>query len=136
MEPHAFKTYDYQIDLTHKFTYLGYNITENLSLNSDVDKRMVEDNYNTCLVHNSSVDQTHGDDKDKDGNVQRLHHQHTGVWQLDMGHICKAGEKTSNISLAKYLPYHGHVLARQGDQRRDPDTYWPSPFSDNVGYFG
>ena len=78
---------DYELDVVKQFAYLSSTITDNLSLDTEIDKRDWESSHNTCSPHFTSVDQPQIDSEDQDGSVQYLCRQQTDVRQRDVDHM-------------------------------------------------
>ncbi|KAJ8369124.1 hypothetical protein SKAU_G00091520 [Synaphobranchus kaupii] len=88
---------NYELDVVHQFTYLGSTISNNLSLDTEIDKRIGKAattlaRLTTRVWENPKLCQ------DQDGSVQRLRHQHTALRQRDVGNIRQAREKTEHFS--------------------------------------
>ena len=66
---------DYQLENVDQFTYLGSTLCSNLSLDSEIDKRIGK----ACTSHLASVGESKAHHPHKDSCVQRLHHQHTAI---------------------------------------------------------
>ena len=88
---------DYELKVLHQFTYFGSTITDNLSLDPEINKRDWEGSHNTRSPDIKSVDKPQVDNEDKDGCVQCLHPQHPALWQQDMDHICPSREKAQHF---------------------------------------
>ena len=102
---------NYELDAVCQFTYLGSTITDNLSLDAEINKRIGKAAstlarltarvwtspklsvriqmavYNACVISTLPV------------------------WQRDVDYICRAGEKAQHISPEKHPPYPGNILA-------------------------
>ena len=104
---------DYEVDAVCQFTYLSSTITDNLSLNAEIDKRIGK----AASTHDSSVVKPQAVCEYKDGSLQCLCYQHIAVWQRDMDYVCRAGEKAQRIPPEKHPPYPGNILAGQSNQR-------------------
>ena len=87
---------DYELDVVEQFTYLGSTITDDLSLDTEIDKRIGKA-ATTLARLTSRVDQPQTDSEDQDGSVQCPCRQHT-----DVDHICQTGEKTQFLPLEKH----------------------------------
>ena len=118
MEQPAITIHDYKLDVVEQFTYLGSTITDNLSLDTEIDKRIGK--AATTLANFTSVDQPQTDSEDQDGRVQFLCSQLNDVRQRVVDHICQTGEKTQFLPPEKHRPYLWHILARQSVQHRGP----------------
>ena len=87
MELPAITIDDYELDVVEQFTYLGSTITDNLSLDTEIDERIGKAATTLCSPHFTSVDQPQTDSEDQDGRVQCLCCQHTDVRRRDMDHM-------------------------------------------------
>ena len=110
--PPVITIYDYELDAVCQFTYLGSTITDNLSLDAEIDKRIgkeastlarrtvrvwtspklsVKTNmavYNICVIGTLLY----------------------GSETCEL-HVCRAGEKAQHIPPEKHPPYPRHILA-------------------------
>ena len=92
---------DYELDVVCQFTYLGSTMTDNLSLDAQIDKRIGKAASTLASLIS----------------LQCLCFQHIAVWQRDMDYACLAGEKDQHIPPEKHPPYHvtnTDVLSRTG----------------------
>ena len=100
MELPAITTDDYELDVVEQFAINDYELDvvehhhqQPLPGHWDREEDW-KDIHNTCSPHFTSVDQPQTDSEDQEGRVQCLFCQRTDVWQRDMDHICRTGEKT------------------------------------------
>ena len=87
---------DYELDAVCQFIYLGFTISDNLSMDAENARDRQEDwegSFNSCPSHGSSVNKPQAVCEEKDGGLQCLRYQHIAVWQRDMDYVCLAGEK-------------------------------------------
>ena len=84
---------NYELDAVCQFTYLGSTITDNLSLDAEIDKRIGKEA--STLARLTARVRIHPklSVKTKMVGLQCLCYQHIAVWQRDMDYICRAGEK-------------------------------------------
>ena len=126
MELPAITIDDYELDVVKQCTCLGSTITNNLSSDTEIDKRIGKAATTLACLNFTSVDQPQTDSEDQDGSVQCLCCQH----------ICQTGEKTQFLPSQKHPPYPCHILARQSVQHREPTFQTCSPCSDSAGCVG
>ena len=73
-----------------QFTYLGSTITDNLSLDAEIDKRIWEGSLDSRSSHGSSADKSQAGCADKYGSLQCLCYQHimydSETWTTYAGH--------------------------------------------------
>ena len=126
MELPAVTIDDFELDVFEQFTHLGSTITDNLSLDTDIDKRFRK--AATALARLTSRVWTSRRPSvcDQDGSVQCLCRQHTDIRQRDVDHVCQTGEKTQFLPPEKHPTYPGHISAGQSVQRRGPVPSQPS----------
>ena len=90
---------NYELDAVCQFTYLGSTITDNLSLDAEIDKRIGKAASTLALSHGSSVDKPQAVCEDKDGSLQCLCYQHIAVWQRDMDYIAGQERRLNSFHL-------------------------------------
>ena len=90
---------DYELDAVCQFTYLGSTITDNPSLDAEIDKRIgkAASTLARLTVRVWTVEMPQGIREDKYGCLQCLCYQHIAVWQRDMDCVCRAGDKAQHI---------------------------------------
>ena len=97
---------DYELDVVEQFIHLGSTITDNLSLDTEIDKTIGKA-ATTVVASLHDVDQHQTDSEDKDGSAQCLCRQHTDVRQRHVDHIRQTGEKTQFLPPEKHPSYPG-----------------------------
>ena len=76
---------NYELDAVCQFTYLGSTITDNLSLDAEIDKRI--GSFNSRSSHGSNVDKPQAVSENKDGSLlygNTLLYMAESTWQRDM----------------------------------------------------
>ena len=86
--------HDYELDAVCKFTYLGSTITDNLSLDAEIDKRIGK--AASTLARRMAPVWT---SPKLYGGLYCLCYQHIAVWQRGMDYICRAGEWPNTFHL-------------------------------------
>ena len=104
---------DYELDVVEQFTYLGSTITDNLSLDAEINKRIEKATTTLACLTSRVWTNPKLTVKTQDGSVQRLCRQHTDVRQRDVDHMCQTRKKTQFLPPEKHPLYPGHILARQ-----------------------
>ena len=108
-----------------QFTYLGSTVTDDLSLDTEINQRIGK--AATTLARLTTRVWTNP----KLTRITKMAVYSPCVISTllyAMDHICKTGEKTQHFPHEKPPLYPGHILARQSDQRRDPVPRWPPYF--------
>ena len=85
---------NYELDAVCQFTYLGSTITDNLSLDAEIDKRigMAASTLARLTARVWSSPKLFVKTKKKYGGLQCLCYQHMFVWQRDIDYIYRAGD--------------------------------------------
>ena len=109
---------DYELDAVNQFTYLGSTITDNLSLDAEIDKRIGKAASTLARVTARVWTSPKLSVKTKMAvyNACVITYQHIAVWKRDMDYVCRAGEKAQLIPPEKHPPYPGNILALQSNQ--------------------
>jgi len=105
---------DYELGTVHQLTYLGSTITNNLSLDTEFDKRI--EKVDTTLARLTSRVWTNPKLTTKTGSVHCLRHQHTAIRQRDMDHVRQAGKAFEHLPHEKPPPHAGNIVTRRGAQ--------------------
>ena len=108
---------NYELDAVCQFTYLGSTITDNLSLDAEIDNRIGKAASTLARLTARVWRSPKLSVKTKMAVYNILCYQHIAVWQRDMDYICRAGEKAQLIPPEEHPPYPGHILAGQSNQR-------------------
>ena len=82
---------DCELDAVGQFTYLGSATTDNISLDTEIDKRIGK--AGSTLARLTAVDKPQADCEYIDGGLQCLCYQRIAVWQRDMDYIIYAGQE-------------------------------------------
>ena len=116
---------DYELDAVDQFTYLDSTMTDNLSLDTQIDQR-IEKAATTlaCLTTLMWINPLLTVETKV---TQRLCHQHTVLRQRDMDYLCQTGEKTQNLPLRSIRRILG-TSRKNRVRRRGPVSCWPSQY--------
>ena len=60
----------------------------------------------------------------QDGSVQRLHNQHSPLWQRNVGKVLQTGGQTEQLPHALPPPHPQHSVERQSAKCSGPRTCW------------
>ena len=94
---------DHELDSVCQFTYLGSTITDNLSLDAEINKRIGK--AASTLARLTTRVWT-----SPKLSVKTKMAVYNAVWQRDVDYICRAGEKAQHIPPEKHPPYPGNML--------------------------
>ena len=72
---------DYMLEVVEDFTYLGCTISNNLSLEAEIGKRIGKSSFCHIKTVQEIVGERHADNKHQDLSVQRLRVEHLTMWQ-------------------------------------------------------
>ena len=72
---------DYALEVAEDFTYLGSTISNNLSLEAEIGKRIGKSSFCHIKTVQESVGERYADNKHQDLSVQRLTVEHLNLWQ-------------------------------------------------------
>ncbi|KAL7829755.1 hypothetical protein AOLI_G00306400 [Acnodon oligacanthus] len=64
---------DYELEVVHQFTYLSSTISDNLSLDAEINKRIGKGHNNPSTTDRSHLGKPHADRSNEDGSAQCLH---------------------------------------------------------------
>ena len=119
---------NYKLDAAYQFTYLGSTITDNLSLDAEIDKRIGKAASTLARLTARVWSSPKQSVKTKMAVYKCLCYQHIAVWKRDMDYVCRAGEKAQLIPPEKHPPYPGNILAGQSNQCWCPVLCWSSHY--------
>ena len=111
--PSAISINDHELDVIHDFVYLGSAISDTLSLDTKLNRRIGKAATTMTRLTKKSIEQQQADRAHKDPDLQSLRCEHSPVWQRVLDTACLTGAKAQCFSHVQPPTHSEHCLNKR-----------------------